>query len=127
MSATSDVPPVAGGASVVAEPQSPLLAMTMMEPINNGNGQPSSPVLKNNLSSSSVVVNDDMMDRRSTLHFDLQYASSHACPVGQVPAMGTSLRGLLTFALRYDHIHRVLMVHVLKAGGLTLKVLNYFD
>uniref|UniRef100_A0A915J344 C2 domain-containing protein n=1 Tax=Romanomermis culicivorax TaxID=13658 RepID=A0A915J344_ROMCU len=54
-----------------------------------------------------MIESDD--EKKSMLHYDLQYCDRNG--IG-------SLCGLLTFALRYDHIHRVLMVHLIRASGL---------
>ncbi|XGW04805.1 hypothetical protein V3C99_015744 [Haemonchus contortus] len=54
----------------------------------------------------------DHMDDRSVLHYEL----------GFYEKSGTNCyRGTLTFALRYDFIHRVLMLHVLRANHLSVE------
>lgn len=56
-------------------------------------------------------------DDRSVLHYELGYHQSKE-------SAADCYRGALTFALRYDFIHRVLMVHVIKANNLPAKVLS---
>lgn len=62
-------------------------------------------------------VNDDS-DKRSMLHYDIGYYDKTGAGC---------FRGTLTFALRYDYIHRVLMVHVIRANHLTSKVGDYLS
>uniref|UniRef100_A0A914V146 C2 domain-containing protein n=1 Tax=Plectus sambesii TaxID=2011161 RepID=A0A914V146_9BILA len=55
---------------------------------------------------------DDDFDRKSVMHYELGfYEKTHS----------SCFRGTLTFALRYDFIHRVLMVHVIRANHLPAK------
>lgn len=61
----------------------------------------------------SNSINDDSSDKRSVLHYDI--GSYDKTRIG-------CFRGTLTFALRYDYIHRVLMVHVIRANHLSSKV-----
>lgn len=67
--------------------------------------------LPNNNSNGVDSLNEEA-ERRSILHYDIGYNKNN---IG-------CFRGTLTFALRYDHIHRVLMVHVLRANHLPKKV-----
>ncbi|PAV84961.1 hypothetical protein WR25_08517 [Diploscapter pachys] len=65
------------------------------------------------LFSDDLSNNDlDEMDDRSVLHYELGFydKNDESC-----------FRGTLTFALRYDFIHRVLMLHVLRANQLPVE------
>lgn len=55
----------------------------------------------------------DQMDERSVLHYELGFYEKSG---------SNCYRGTLTFALRYDFIHRVLMLHVLRANHLSVEV-----
>lgn len=67
--------------------------------------------------SSALDPLSDEIERRSVLHYDIgYYEKSHT----------GCIRGTLTFALRYDYIHRVLMVHLIRANHLTDKVRDAF-
>ncbi|RCN25122.1 C2 domain protein [Ancylostoma caninum] len=52
------------------------------------------------------------MDDRSVLHYELGFYEKSG---------DNCYRGTLTFALRYDFIHRVLMLHVLRANHLPVE------
>ncbi|EPB79448.1 C2 domain protein [Ancylostoma ceylanicum] len=54
----------------------------------------------------------DEMDDRSVLHYELGFYEKSG---------DNCYRGTLTFALRYDFIHRVLMLHVLRANHLPVE------
>ncbi|CAD6193443.1 unnamed protein product [Caenorhabditis auriculariae] len=54
----------------------------------------------------------DDIDERSVLHYELGFYDKSG---------GECYRGTLTFALRYDFIHRVLMLHVLRANHLPVE------
>uniref|UniRef100_A0A8R1HP81 C2 domain-containing protein n=1 Tax=Caenorhabditis japonica TaxID=281687 RepID=A0A8R1HP81_CAEJA len=56
-----------------------------------------------------VIDEMEDMDERSVLHYELGFydKSDDGC-----------IRGTLTFALRYDFIHRALMLHVIRANNL---------
>ncbi|KRZ80180.1 Synaptotagmin-C [Trichinella papuae] len=61
-----------------------------------------------NVSQTSMCLLDPLADeaeRRSVLHYDLCYKKERT-------------RGQVTFALRYDYIHRMLMVHLIRAQNL---------
>ncbi len=64
------------------------------------------------LTPSASVVDMNDPEQRSIIHYELGYEKTHM----------SCLRGTLTFALRYDFIHRVLMVHVIRAQHLPVKV-----
>lgn len=68
--------------------------------------------LTTNKTSSDFDSLDEEAERRSVLHYDIGYNKNNV----------TCFRGTLTFALRYDHIHRVLMVHIIRANHLPKKV-----
>ncbi len=58
-------------------------------------------------------LGDDELDRKSVMHYELGfYEKTHS----------SCFRGTLTFALRFDFIHRVLMVHVIRANHLPAEV-----
>ncbi|CAI4223971.1 unnamed protein product [Auanema sp. JU1783] len=57
----------------------------------------------------------DDMDDKSVLHYELGFYEK---------STGDCFRGSLTFALRYDFIHRVLMLHVLRASNLPVEDKN---
>lgn len=77
-----------------------------------GDGETNGRVLLN--SGGDALV--DEIERRSVLHYDIGYEKNHT----------GCFRGTLTFALRYDYIHRVLMVHLIRANHLIAKVRLYF-
>lgn len=58
-------------------------------------------------------VNPEEAEKLSVLHYDIGYCDKNR---------SGCFRGTLTFALRYDYIHRVLMVHLIRANHLTCKV-----
>ncbi|VDM25163.1 unnamed protein product [Toxocara canis] len=61
---------------------------------------------------------DQEIDNRSVEHYESGFCekSSTRC-----------FRGTLTFALRYDFIHRVLMVHVIRANHLPSEVYPFLS
>ncbi|KRY53588.1 Synaptotagmin-C [Trichinella britovi] len=66
------------------------------------------------VSQTSMCLLDPLADeaeRRSVLHYDLCYKKERT-------------RGQVTFALRYDYIHRMLMVHLIRAQNLKTNTEN---
>ncbi|OUC39773.1 hypothetical protein D917_04617 [Trichinella nativa] len=67
------------------------------------------------VSQTSMCLLDPLADeaeRRSVLHYDLCYKKERT-------------RGQVTFALRYDYIHRMLMVHLIRAQNLKTNVIIF--
>ncbi|CAB3397990.1 unnamed protein product [Caenorhabditis bovis] len=64
-----------------------------------------------NLNSEACEEMEDI-DERSVMHYELGFYDK---------TDGDCIRGTLTFALRYDFIHRVLMLHVLRANHLPVE------
>lgn len=82
--------------------------VTSADDHDTGYGESNGRVLLNSGGDSLV----DEIERRSVLHYDIGYEKNHT----------GCFRGTLTFALRYDYIHRVLMVHLIRANHLVGKV-----
>ncbi|CAI5453402.1 unnamed protein product [Caenorhabditis angaria] len=98
---------------------SPAVASTS-ESCDILNEDPRSASMKNSMFLFSLDGNlnnetcDDMedIDERSVMHYELGFYDK---------TDGDCIRGTLTFALRYDFIHRVLMLHVLRANHLPVE------
>ncbi|KAF1752432.1 hypothetical protein GCK72_018987 [Caenorhabditis remanei] len=59
-----------------------------------------------------VIDEMEDIDERSVMHYELGFYDK---------SDGGCIRGTLTFALRYDFIHRVLMLHVIRANNLPVE------
>uniref|UniRef100_A0A0K0FEM9 C2 domain-containing protein n=1 Tax=Strongyloides venezuelensis TaxID=75913 RepID=A0A0K0FEM9_STRVS len=70
--------------------------------------------------SSSVIFFDNGMDDKKNKEMEYEYKSVFNYQVPSEKINNECLRGTLTFLLRYDFIHRVLMVHVMRANGLLI-------
>uniref|UniRef100_A0A0K0EBV1 C2 domain-containing protein n=2 Tax=Strongyloides stercoralis TaxID=6248 RepID=A0A0K0EBV1_STRER len=68
----------------------------------------------------SVVFFDNGLDEKKNKEMEYEERSVFNYQVPAEKINNDCLRGNLTFLLRYDFIHRVLMVHVMRANGLLI-------
>ncbi|CEF69246.1 MIP05618p [Strongyloides ratti] len=68
----------------------------------------------------SVVFFDNGTDEKKNKEIEYEERSVFNYQVPSEKINNDCLRGTLTFLLRYDFIHRVLMVHVMRANGLLI-------